>query len=110
MKKLILSALITAFMVSSVYAADLTAVADLGTQMSNGVVGTYFVDGVANARNNFVISTANTKGNTAYGTGNFSTAIYKIACAGDACATTDLVSAAPGSWDAATAFSGWTEI
>jgi len=111
MKKLILSVLITAFLASAAYATDLaTATSNLGTKMSNGVIGSYFVDGAPLVRNNFIISTANTKGNTAYGTGNFSTAIYKKACAGEACLAADLVTAPPSSWDATTAFGGWIGI
>ena len=101
MKKIIvISTLLLMTLVGTAFALNLEGVA--GVELSNGVTGTYFSNAATDATA-FAISTGHKQGGFVYGTGSFTTAIWRTASS-DPFVATDLLSTAPSSWDEAAAF------
>lgn len=110
MKKfIVISTLFLMSLAGTAFAGDLNA---LGTpsivNLSASVEGKYFSNGSNQDATDFVIYTGHQQGGYVYGTGSFTTAIFRLASS-DPFVTTDLPDL-PGSWDATTAFPSWGEI
>lgn len=112
MKKIIIiSTLLLMSLGGTAFAGNLDGMESGLVNLSQGVFGTYFATATDNTSTDFVISTGHAQGGFVYGTGSFTTSIFREAIAGDSFASgTDLVTSKPSSFEADSVFSGWSAI